>query len=127
MATNAVPDAQCSPDLLKKLDDEDPDRPEPVKLSAQERQDLLTALQKDGGLDCLKEWPPDLARKVVALLLEFHHVFSLEPNEIGCTDATEHVIELMKDEPFKERFRCITPPLVDEVHQHIQMLDGGTI
>ena len=129
MAANAVPDAQCLPDLLKKLDDEDPNRPEPVKLSTQQRQDLLlAALQKDSGLDHLKEWPPDLAQKAVALLLEFHHVFSLEPNEIGCTDATEHVIKLMKDEPFKERFRHITPPLVDEVCQHIQeMLDGGTI
>ena len=108
VAANAVPDAQCSPDLLKKLDDEDPDRPEPVKLLTQQRQDLLlTALWKDGGLDRLKEWPPYLARKVVALLLEFHHVFSLEPNEIGCTDAMEHVIELMKDELFKERFWCI--------------------
>ena len=129
VATNAIPGAQCSPDLLKKLDDEDPDRPEPVKLTIQQRQDLLLAtLCKDSGMDHLKEWPPDLAQKAVALLLEFHHVFSLEPNEIGCTDATEHVIELMKDEPFKERFRCIAPPLVDEVCQHIQeMLDGGAI
>ena len=129
VAANAVPEAQCLPDLLKKLDDEDPDKPEPVKLSTQQRQDLLlTALQKDGGLDHLKELLPELARKAVALLLEFHHVFSLEPNEIGCTDTTEHVIELMKDEPFKERFRCITLSLVDEVHQHIQeMLDGGAI
>ena len=120
VAANAVPDAQCLPDLLKKLDDEDPDRPEPVKLSTQQRQDLLLAtLQKDSGLDRLKEWLPDLARKVVALLLEFHHVFSLEPNEIGCTDTTEHVIELMKDELFKERFWHIAPPLVDEVLQHI--------
>ena len=129
VAANAVPDAQCLPDLLKKLDDEDPDRPEPVKLSTQQRQDLLlTALQKDGRLDCLKEWPPDLAQKAVVLLLEFHHVFSLEPNEIGCTDAMEHIIKFMKDEPFKERFWHIAPPLVDEVRQHIQeMLDGGAI
>ena len=129
VATNAVPDAQCSLDLLKKLDDEDPNRPEPVKLSTQQRQDLLLAtLQKDGGLDRLKEWPPDLARKAVVLLLEFHYIFSLQPNEIGCTDAMEHVIELMKDKLFKERFRCIAPPLVDEVHQHIQeMLDSGSI
>ena len=69
VATNAVPDAQCLPDLLKKLDDEDPDRPEPVKLLTQQRQDLLlTTLQKDGRLDHLKEWLPDLARKAVALL-----------------------------------------------------------
>ena len=43
VATNAVPEAQCSPDLLKKLDDKDPDKPEPVKLSTQQRQDLLPA------------------------------------------------------------------------------------
>ena len=112
VATNVVPEAQCSPDLLKKLDDKDPDKPEPVKLSTQQRQDLLlTALQKDGRLDRLKEWPPELAWKAVALLLEFHHIFSLEPNE-----------------PFKERFWHIAPPLVDEVHQHIQeMLDGSAI
>ena len=60
---------QAPGDLLKKLDDEDPDRPEPVKLSTQRRQDLLlAALQKDGGLDRLKEWLPDLARKAVTLL-----------------------------------------------------------
>ena len=129
VAANAVPEAQCLPDLLKKLDNKDPDKPEPAKLSTQQRQDLLlTALQKDDGLNHLKEWPPKLARKAIALLLEFHHVFSLEPNEIRCTDATEHVIELMKDEPFKERLQHITPPLVDEVCQHIQeMLDSGAI
>ena len=76
----------------------------------------------------LDEWPPELAKKAIALLLEFHHVFSLEPNEIGCTSATKHVIELMKDELFKERFCRIAPPLVDEVCRHIQeMLDGGAI
>ena len=117
------------PKLLKQLNDESEDKLEPAKLSMQQRQDLLlTALWKDGRLNHLKEWPLELAKKAVALLLEFHHVFSLEPNEIGCTDATEHVIELMKDEPFKERFCRITPPLVDEVHQHIQeMLDGSAI
>ena len=76
VAANAVPEAQCLPDLLKKLDDEDSDKPEPVKLSTQQRQDLLlTTLQKDGRLDHLKEWLSELAQKAVALLLEFHHVF----------------------------------------------------
>ena len=128
-AANAVPEAQCFPDLLKKLGDEGEDKPELTKLSTHQRQELLlAALEKDGGLDRLKDWPPELAKRAKALLLEFHHVFSLEPNEIGCTDATKHVIELMKDEPFKERFRRIAPPLVDEVRQHIQeMLDSGAI
>ena len=117
------------PKLLKQMNEESEDKPEPAKLSTQQRQDLLlTTLQKDSGLDRLKQWPLELAKKAVALLLEFHHVFSLEPNEIGCTDATKHVIKLMKDETFKERFRRIAPPLVDELRQHIQeMLDGSAI
>ena len=128
-AANAVPEAQCSPDFLKKLGDEGENKPELTKLLMQQRQELLlAALEKDGGLDRLKDWLPELAKRAKALLLEFHHVFSLEPNEIGCTDTTKHVIELMKDKPFKERFRCIAPPLVDEVRQHIQeMLDGSAI
>ena len=126
-AANAVPEAQCSPDLLKKLGNEGEDKPEPSKLSMQQRQELLlTTLEKDSRLDRLKDWPPELAKWAKALLLEFHHVFSLEPNEIGCTDTTKHIIELLKDKPFKERFRRIAPPLVDEVRQHIQeMLDSG--
>ena len=32
---NAVPEAQCSPELLKQLDDEGEDKPEPAKLSMQ--------------------------------------------------------------------------------------------
>ena len=101
-AANAVPEAQCLPDLLKKLGDKGEDKPEPTKLSMQQRQELLLAtLEKDGGLDRLKDWTPELAKRAKALLLEFHHVFSLEPNEIGCTDATKHIIKLMKDEPFK--------------------------
>ena len=49
-------------------------------------------------------------------------------HEIGCTDVTEHDIELVDHKPFKERFCRITPPLVEELRQHIQeMLDGGAI
>ena len=82
VTTNTVPEAQCSPDLLKKLDEEDPETPEPIKLTIPQRQELLlTTLKKDGGLDHLKEWPPELVQKTMALPLEFHHIFSLEPNE----------------------------------------------
>ena len=38
------------------------------------------------------------------------------------------MIELLDTEPFKEWFRRIAPPLVEEVREHIQeMLDGGVI
>ena len=60
--------------------------------------------------------------------MEHHNNFSLELNEIGCTDVAEHVIELLDTEPFKEWFRHIAPPLVEEVWEHIhEMVDGGAI
>ena len=126
VASNAVPNAENSPDLLKKLEMDAPTKP---YLSMEERHKLLiAALEKDGGLEWLKTWPPKLAAKAIRLLLEYQDIFSLEPHEIGCTDVTEHDIELLDHEPFKERFRCIAPPLVEEVRQHIQeMLDGGAI
>ena len=76
----------------------------------------------------LKQWPPELALKFEQMLMEHHNIFSLEQNEIGCTDTAEHVIELLDTEAFKERFRRIAPLLVEEVREHIQeMLDGGAI
>ena len=98
-------------------------------LSMEERHKLLiAALEKDRGLERLKTWSPKLAARVTRLLLEYHDIFSLEPHEMGCTDITEHDIELIDHKPFKERFRRIAPPLVEEVRQHIQeMLDRGAI
>ena len=60
--------------------------------------------------------------------MEHHHIFSLDKNEIGCTDTAEHIIELMDDEPFKERFQWIAPPPLEQVQENLQdMLDGGAI
>ena len=126
VASNAVPNAKPSPDLFKKLETDAQTKPH---LSMEERYKLLiAALEKDGGLERLKMWPPKLAAKATRLLLEYQDIFSLEPHEIGCTDVTEHDIELLDHEPFKERFHCIAPPLVEELRQHIQeMLDIGAI
>ena len=79
----------------------------------------MELLKKDGWLDKLKTWPPDLALEFERMLLEHHNIFSLDKNEIGCTDTAEHVIKLLDTEPFKERFRRIAPPLVEEVWEHI--------
>ena len=129
VAANAIPDATPSPEFLKKLDETEPVRNPPKKLTIEERQKLLLELlQKEGQLDKLKEWPPELALKFEQMLMEHHNIFSLEPNEIGCMDTAEHVIELGDTEPFKERFRRIAPTLVEEVREHLQeMLDGGAI
>ena len=88
----------------------------------------MELLQQDGRLEQLKEWPPELALKFEWMLMEHHHIFLLDKNEIGCMDMAEHIIELMDDEPFKEQFRQIAPPLLEEVRENIQdMLDGGAI
>ena len=127
VATNAILDAAPSPEFLKKLDELEPNRNSPKKLTIEERQKLLLELlRKDSRLDKLKQWPLELALKFERMLMEHHNIFSLDQNEIGCTDTAEHVIELLDTEPFKERFRRIAPPLVEEVREHIQeMLDGA--
>ena len=74
----------------------------------------------------MADWTPELAQKFEHLLMEYHDIFSLDKNEIGCMDAAEHVIELLDEETFKEKFRRIAPPLLDEVREHLQeMLDVG--
>ena len=65
-----------------------------------------------------------------SLLAEYHDLFPLEKNEIRCTKAAEHVIELKDPDTalFKERFRRISPPQVDEVREHLKlMLDTRVI
>ena len=126
ITANMVPNAGPSPELLQELNkDEEPTK----KLTTKERQELLMqVLQEKGGLDMLKKWEKPYANQARQLLMEFHNVFSLEKNEMGRTDTTEHVIKLTKSEPFKERFQQIAPPLMDEVCQHLQeMLDGAAI
>ena len=44
------------------------------------------------------------------LLMEFSNVFLLEPNKMGLSDATEQVIEITIDEPFKKRLQQVALP-----------------
>ena len=131
VAANTVPDTIISPELEEKLAKEDGEKP--IPLTTQQRQELLMeVLTNNGSIGKLDGpgWTKQTALKAKCLLLEFHHVFSLEENEMGCIDNAEHIIELLEgeDEPFKERFRRIAPHEVEEVCQHIQeMLDGGAI
>ena len=128
VAANLVPDAVTSPELEATLaKDGEPEAP----LTTKQHQELLMkVLEENSSLGKLDGWKKEKALKAKHLLMEYHHIFSLEKNEIGCTDTTKHVIDLLskQDEPFKERFRRIAPHEVEEVWQHIQeMLDGGAI
>ena len=47
----------------------------------------MELLRQDGGLDKLVQWMPELAQKFEWTLMEYHDIFSLDKNEIGCMDA----------------------------------------
>ena len=78
----------------------------------------------------LESWDAKAAKQARSLLTEYHDLFSLEKNEIGCTKAAEHIIKLKDPDatPFRDWFRRILPPQVDEVREHLKwMLDAGAI
>ena len=94
----------------------------------------LTVRQRHGklfnelDLSSLDSWTPELADAACWLLAEYHDIFLLDPAEFGCTHSTEHIIKVTDDTPFKEWFRCIPPPLIEEVRNHLkEMLESGAI
>ena len=96
--------------------EDEPQSPHTPKLTVRQRQGKLF---EELDLSGLESWPPELADSAQWLLAEYHDVFSLEPTELGCTRSTEHIIKVTDDSPFKEQFRQISPPLVEEVHNHL--------
>ena len=61
-------------------------------------------------------------------MLAFHDAFALDGNKLGCTSVVEHEIQITDSKPFKEQFRCIPPPLLEEVHILLwYILDVGAI
>ena len=83
-------------------------------LSETERQNLLLEKLDLSGLEAC---PEEQAEQACSLLKEYHDIFSLEKHDMGHTNATEHKIVLKDPDtpPFKERFRRIPPPQLDEV------------
>ena len=83
-------------------------------LSETERQDLLLERLDLSGLEA---WPEKQAEQAHSLLKEYHDIFSLEKRDMGHTNNTEHKIVLKDPDslPFKEHFRRIPPPQLDEV------------
>ena len=94
-------------------------------MSVQECQEkLMDKLDLNG----LSEWFPHNAAILRELLLSYHDTFAFEADELGCTSTIEHEIYLNDDEPFKERFRHIPLPLLEEVHTSLRdILEAGAI
>ena len=96
---------------------------EPLSMVEQQAK-LLEKLDLSG----LKNWAPRNAEAAEQLVLSYHDVLALGKNKLGCTSTVEHEIHIIDSEPFKERFRRIPPPLLEEVGASLRdMLDAGTI
>ena len=119
VATNQVPQV---------IDTISAERPkEQPTLTEVEQQVLLLDKQDLSGLGA---WPMEQAEKAHGLLREYHDIFSLEKHDMGHTKVTKHKIVLKDPDtpPFKEQFRRIPPPQLDEVREHLKlMLDAGVV
>ena len=72
-------------------------------------------LFKKLNFDGLSNWSQRNAAMARGLMLPYHDIFAWDSNELGCTSAIEHEIHIDDSEPLKEQFRCIPPPLLEEV------------
>ena len=104
---------------------EEPQGPHTPRLTFRQRHGKLFDELDLSGLD---SWAPELVDAAHWLLAQYHDVFLLDPAKLGCTHSTEHTIKVTDDTPFKEWFRWIPPPLVEEVQNHLwEMLESGTM
>ena len=75
-----------------------PKNPKP-SLSVEEHKEKLMATLDLLGLD---QWPEEKVEHAHKLLMEYHDIFSLDDNELGCTSQVKHNIKVTDNEPFKE-------------------------
>ena len=112
------------PDSLPDQKEVCPDQQTSKLMIRQRRGKLFDELDLSG----LDLWAPEMADKACQLLAEYHDVFLLDQVELGCTHSTEHALKVTDDTPFKECFRRIPPPMVDEVRNHLrEMLESSAI
>ena len=121
VSASLVPPEELSPEMEAAQGEES--RPEPLSVAVRQGK-LLEKLNLDG----LAHWSPENVVAVRELVLAYHDVFMLESNELGCTSAIEHEIRIENDKPFKEQFRCLPLPFLEEVRSSLQdMLEAGAI
>ena len=91
VAANAVPPVEITPDALEKLDAIQ--GIQWTKMMVEQRQKLLFQ-QLD--LSVLDEWSDRNQAAAQVLLPEYHDIFSLQPEELGCMDLNMRSGLLMK-------------------------------
>ena len=123
VAAHRVPPVEVMPGTLEKLD-----KIQGIwqtQMIIEQRKEMLLQQLDISGLE---GWLGANHMSAYALLIKYHDIFLLEPGELACMSLTKHEIQVVDDEPFKERFQRILPPMVKEVRAHIkEMLEAGTI
>ena len=123
VAVNAAPQVEVVPRTVEKLDQTQ--GIQQTKMLVEWRGELLF-WQLD--LSGLKGWSKGNQVAACTLSAEYHDIFSSEPGELGCTNLAKHKSRVIDDEPSKQQFWRIPPPMVDEVQAHIkEMLEAGGI
>ena len=123
VVANQMPVAQMWPGMIDMLDEVQ--GIQTPRMTMGQRQEKLFEKLDLGSLGCSL---PELADSAYSLLTKYHNIFSLGSFELCCTHLTKHVIKVTDDALFREWFRQIPLPLVEEVCIHPQeMLDSGTI
>ena len=121
VSTLPVPPVEISPEMEAALGAEMTHNPMTV---ATQQEKLLKKLNLDG----LSYWTQRNVAAARELILAFHDIFTLDGNELGYTSAIEHETHINNSEPFKEQFRHIPPPLLEEVCTLLRdMPDTGAI
>ena len=121
VSASPVSPTELSPEMEAILGAEAEQEPMSV---AEWQEKLLEKLNLDG----LSNWTPQNAAVARDLVLAFHDIFMLEGNKLGCTSVVEHEICITDSESFKEWFRRIPPPLLEEVHASLHdMLRAGAV
>ena len=121
VSASPVPPVELTPKMEAALGTEVAH--EPMTVAAWQEK-LLEKLNLDG----LCNWPPRNAAATGELILAFHDIFALNRNKLECMSAIEDEIHINNSEPFKEWFRNIPPPLLDEGCASLRdTLDVGVI
>ena len=123
VAANRVPPVEVMPGTLETLDEIQ--GIQWTQMTIERRKEMLLQQLDLSGVE---GWSGANHISACALLIKYHDIFLVEPGELGCASPMKNEIQAVNDEPFKERFQRIPPPMVEEVRARIkEMLEVGAI
>ena len=96
VAANVIPDKILLPGTLEALNKIETNEVQLLSIEERRRK-LFERLDLLG----LESWMPGNKERALDLLSEFHDICALEEGKMGCTEATEHHIEVTDPRPLK--------------------------